>query len=225
MATPETVTDNSTPVTTPATPPQAAAVDPKTEAKFTQEDLDKVAGNRAKEAAAAAVKKILKELGIDNADDPDALKTVKTKLTAAQQAEEANKSELQKLTEKLDAETKKRGELETAIEQARQREVVNTRNTKVIEALITAKVSPTDAEDLRILLSARYPDNYNGVVDEDGKITEKGMKALVEKAKETYPKYFANPAPGSPSNYEGRVPDLAKDRAKKILGDKPIVKL
>lgn len=217
----ETVTDNAAPVTPSVTPPP---VDPKAEAKFTQADLDAIAGNTRKEAAAAARKALLKELGIDDSD-PDAVKAVKGKLTAAQQAEEASLSAVEKLQKQLADESKKRAELEAAVEAARQERVINARNAEITKALVSAKVNASEADDLLVLLQAKFGDVVNSVTDADGKVSDKGIKSLVEKAQTVYPKYFANTAPGSPSNYDGRVPDLNQGRIKKILGDLPIVKL
>jgi pyruvate/2-oxoglutarate dehydrogenase complex dihydrolipoamide acyltransferase (E2) component len=203
--------ENNTPAT-PVTPAAPPAANPPPAPKFTQDDMDSVAGNRAKEAAAAERKRLYKELGIDP-DDPKALDSVKGKLTAAEKAAEASKTEMEKLADKAEKEAAKRAELEAKIADMEQKQLIGFRNGEVTKALITAKVNASEAEDLMLLMQAKFPEVLTGVLSDDGKIDQKGMKALLAKAQEAYPRYFANPAPGSPSNYDGRVPTGSKSDA------------
>lgn len=204
MSDPVTNETNETPIVPPVATPPTTPVKP--EPKFTQDDMDKIAGNRAKEASDAALKKVYKELGL-NADDPDALKALKARLETAAKLEEEKLTAEEKLNKDLATERSKRVELEAKIAESEQKALVAYRNAEVTQALITAKVNPTEAKHLVILLKEEYADVFGKVLNEEGKVTDKGMKALLEKAKEAYPKYFANPAPGSPSNYNGTVPE------------------
>jgi hypothetical protein len=68
---------------------------------YTQEELDRMFGDRAKRAADAARADMLKDLGVD---DPEALKAL---LKKQKEADDAQKSELQKVAEQL-AESEKR---------------------------------------------------------------------------------------------------------------------
>lgn len=195
-------TTPSTPVLTPIT---ILPTDLKAQAEADlQAKMDALAGNVRKESTAKARKDLMKELGID-ADDPDAVKTVRGKLTAALATEEANKTELQKLTDLLAIEVKKTADLQALVEQGRKDKFISDRDVAVAKALGSAKVNTSEAGDLQILLLAKYPTLFEGVVDDTGRTVEKGMKVLVDHAKKEYPKYFANPAPGVPSNFDGRV--------------------
>jgi len=69
------------------------AVKEAKDGKFTQEDLDRVAGETRKAGREAAEKELLKELGVE---DREALKA---SLKAAKDAEDAQKTESQKLQE------------------------------------------------------------------------------------------------------------------------------
>lgn len=209
---------DSTPTqSTPAT--EAPVSTPSTTEADIQAKIDAVAANVRKEASAKAIEKLFNDLGVKSADE------LKQVIAAKREADEANQTELQKLAKTAKDEADKRAALEAKLAEMEQKAIIGTRNAEVTKALINAKVNATEAEDLIVLLQAKYGDVFNGVLDADGKVSEKGIKTLVEKAQTAYPKYFANTAPGSPSNYDGRVPDLNQKRIKSILGELPIVKL
>ncbi len=83
------------PVAAPATPTPGGNQGASTAGGFTQSDIDRLAGNARKEGREAGVKALLEELGLSD------LESLKGKVTALAQKEEADKSELQKATDKL----------------------------------------------------------------------------------------------------------------------------
>lgn len=194
----------NTPVETEVGQTQTSVIPQSTPEKDIQAQLDAVAGRVRKETAESTLKKILKDLGVEG---EDGLKTVKAKLEAVAKLEEEKLSDAEKLTKALEGERSKRAELEAKLAEVAKQQALSYRASEITKALVTAKVNPVEAEDLMLLMQAKFADVVNGIVGEDGKITDKGMKAMLDKAREAYPKYFANPAPGSPSNFEGRVPE------------------
>lgn len=192
-----TTTENAADTTQTASTP-----DPKTEAKFTQADMDKIAGNRAKEAAAAAVKKLLKDLGIENPDDPKALETVKGKLTAAQEAEKAAMTKEQLLQQERDAALKERDEAKNAHESERTAWLAKERESLVKDALRAPKAHCTDPVKVLKLLKIDHPEMFETVM-KDGKPDETAIKALVDLGKKENPKEFTGGGPSIPSNQNG----------------------
>lgn len=74
------------------TPPDAGGNGGKT---FTQDQVDALVGNARKEGRDGGVSKLLKDLGVENADSLKAL------VDNAKKADDANKTELQKLNDQL----------------------------------------------------------------------------------------------------------------------------
>lgn len=209
-----TASDGSV-ITTPATP--AAPVKPAVTsepAPLTEEQqkaFDKVISSRAKEAAEKARRDLLKELGVTDADDPKALEGVKGKLTAAQLAEDANKSEAQKLQDKIAALEKERdlATQQAAIAQAKaQAERVNARlETLAKDARVQ---TPSDVVDY---LEKHHASELKEVVDADGKIDEKKIIELIETVKKARAHWFSPGTPGSPS-FRDALPGSPVDKSR-----------
>ncbi len=70
--------------------------DPKDERKFTQADLDRVAGESRKSGRETGLNDLLKDLGVEKADDLKAL------VSDTRKKQDAEKSELQKALEKIE---------------------------------------------------------------------------------------------------------------------------
>jgi hypothetical protein len=79
----------------PATPTPGGKQGDTTAGGFTQEQIDRLAGNARKEGREAGVKALLEELGLAD------LETLKGKVQVLAQKEEADKTELQKVADKL----------------------------------------------------------------------------------------------------------------------------
>lgn len=176
---------------------------PKT---FTQEQLNAILKERLDKAESAATKRILEALGVDSLD------AVKTAVTSAKTAEEANQTELQKLQKKIDAVTLAHTQAQARIDAFEQKEKIGIRNAAISKKLVEANA--TNAEDLLILLSVKNADLVDAALTAEGKADEKAIEALVAKAQAEYSGSFASKAPGSPSNARGKAPtnDEAKQR-------------
>lgn len=174
---------------------------------FTQEEVNAILAGRLKRAEEAATKRVLEALGVDN------LETAKASVAATKTAEEANKTELQKLQDKLAAEVKKREVAETEVVRLGEAAKIGARNAEISKALTAANVKKVD--DLMILLTNKHLTTVEAIGLPDGKADAKAIEALVKQAQTDYAEFFGNVAPGSPSNSKGKAPtdDAARSRA------------
>lgn len=105
----------------------------KSEKKFSQKDLDALVGEARKSGRETAVKKLLEELGVEDAEK------LKTALAEAKKLKEAQMSEADKQKAALDAAEKAaadaKAEKETAIAQA---------NERLMKAAVIAEASKAD---------------------------------------------------------------------------------
>lgn len=203
------------PVTTTVTDPgiQIEQQPSKTEPALTQKEVDAIMGRTRKEASEAARKALLKELGIENVDDPKAVETAKTKLTAAQQAEEAQKSELQKLQEanaKVLADLEAEKQLRLAAESKRIADKVDGR----IESLAT-KSGALDATDVSRWLRENQKDAVGALVGDNEQIDDKKAAELIETARKAKPHWFAGAkGAGTGSHQTGTTPGMDDKEAR-----------
>lgn len=140
---------------------------------FTQSDVDKIVGRRAKAAETAARNALLAELGVDD------LGGLKATLEAKRQADEANMTEAEKLRADA-AKAKAEAEAEKAAATA---ERIQSRLSR---AMLSgdAPIQPTRLEDA-LELAQRPLREAEG--DEDDRIT-----AAVDRVRERFPEWFAS---------------------------------
>lgn len=196
--------------TTATTPVQKPA---KPEPKFSQQDMDAIQANTRKEAEDRTRKAILKDLGIENVDDPDAVKTVKGKLTAAQQAEDEKKTELERVQERVAAAEQRATDAEAKALQLEAARIAERVDSKLEALARDAKV--TTPEDVTLYLRTNHKDAVEALAGEDGKIDDKAAGKLLEEVKKARPHWFAVMGKGSPSNRDGRPP---QPNANVVLG-------
>lgn len=181
--------------------------DSKTETKFTQADIDKIAGNRAKEAAASARKALLKELGFDP-EDAKAVDTLKGNLTAFKQAEDAKKTAEDKALERIAALEKERDEAKEAavkLQTARRTDRLNGQLERLASAA-KAQV-PSDVVEY---LNKHHADDVTKLLSDDDTFDEKAAAALMEAVKKARAHWFGITGMGTMSLREGRTIDVGK---------------
>jgi len=176
---------------------------------FTQADVDRIVGERAKRAKEAGISELLKELGFEKPDD------LKTLVTTYRAADEAEKSELEKAQVKITALEKKAQEAEQRAAQSAQERLEERRNAAILAAL-------KDAEhpgDVLLWLAANKAEAVKATLKDDGTLDEKAISTLVTEAKKERPSYFKSGSPGSPSNAGGKTPssDQRKDDIRKTI--------
>lgn len=179
---------------------------------FTQAELDHHAGERAKRAAEAAVKKILGKLGVASEDEIDPLKTT---IEDARKRKEADMTEAQKALAERDQLAKQKADLEArvvAIELER-------RNERIDAALKAeaAKLKSPDVDTVLMFARAEHKATLDTLLSEDGVIDTKALSTLLETIKTQKPHYFAALplGAGSPSNAGGRTVSADADAMKR----------
>lgn len=166
------------------------------ELKFTQADLDRIAGDTRKSAKEKAIADFLKDLGVDNADD------ARAKISAAKAKEDAEKT----ASEKADA-ARLKAEAERDALKAQLAGIETQRRVDKRDARITAAArdgGATVPEDVIAWAEKYKADAIKAVMADDGTVDEKGVKALVDAAREARPTWFRPATPGSPSNAGAR---------------------
>ena len=199
------------PAPAPNPPPDPApSPDPKPEdKKFTQADMDRVAGSTRTEARKTALTDFLKELGFDKPDD------LKTLVKSAKEQDEAKKTEAQKLADAKTQAEKERDEAKAALESERQQRLIDRRDS----AIRTRASKAYDVND--VLAWAQRADNkalLDKTVKDDGTVDEKAVDALIAACEKNAAHLWKRGGVGSPSNNNGRE---APADPKKLLGDRP----
>lgn len=207
-----TTTDNTTPVTPKPETPDTAPGTQDAGKTFSQDDVNRIVGERAKRAEESARNELLKSLGFESADDLAAL------VKDAKERKESEMSELDKLKNQLEKERNEREQLKALAEKERLARL----NDKRITAIIAGAKGAADAQDVVTWAQLSASDQFSAVLDADGNIDEKAVKTVVDACRKAKPHYFSGTGPGSPSNKDGK-PTRPDD--KQILGDQPLFKI
>lgn len=192
------------------TPPPGSTEPPKGEGKFTQEDLDRIAGKSREDGRAAYEKELLKSLGVDSVD------AAKEALEAHRAAEDANKTDLERVT----------AERDRAVQEAEATKAEATRIiavTRMEGALRDAGINPE-----RLPAALKLVDL--GALTVEG--TEvSGVSEAVESVKESSPEWFGTKGSGGApdaSTHQGgqgadyrTAPKDEVDRRLRELGIRP----
>lgn len=185
-------------------PPTLPAPTPVTFTAEQQAAIDKLIGKARTEGKESATTALLKKVGAEKPEDVEAWGK------AVREADEAKKTEAEKLiSEKLRADNAI-AELKTFQEKVEAEKRAATRDSAISKALTTANAK---AEKVLKLLKVDQAESLAAVLKEDGSVDETKVKALVETARKLYPEDFRVGGIGSPSNGDGRVPEPGgKDR-------------
>lgn len=164
---------------------------------------------RLERNARSAVNNFLKDLGFEKADDLKAL------LTEAKNLKESQMSEVEKAQK-----AREKAEQRAADAEKRAAELEAARVNDRIDTAIRAAATDARAqypEDV-ITWARQSGKDLAALIDKDGKLDDKGVKALIDEARKARPAWFASGGPGSPSNAGGKAPQA--DPAKFLEGKK-----
>lgn len=168
----------------------------KSGAKFTQEDIDRIAGDARKEGRTKAIKDLLSELGFEKADD------LKSLIADARKRQEAELSEVDKAKKEAEVETKRREALEAELNQVRAEQRQDRLERAVEVALQAANAKrPKDVLDLM-----KVRGKLDGLLTDEGQVNDKAVTAAIADFKKDNAEYFGSFAPGSPSNAGAKPP-------------------
>lgn len=168
-----------------------------TETTFTQADVDRIVGERARRARESGLSDFLKDLGFEKADDLKAL------VQDARTRAEAEKSELEKAQGEIDKWKAEAEAYKSAMEQALQTARAEKRNAAILSALNNS----TKPQSVLNLLLLEHTADVEAVQADDGTLDAQKIAALVKKAEAAYGEFFKPAAPGSGSHSGGRLPD------------------
>lgn len=178
---------------------------------FTQEELDALFAQRATQAKTSALSDLFKEIGVENAD------TLKALITKAKEADDAQKSELQKAQDKAALAEKTLAEQKTAQDAALaelEKRILNTEIKITAGSEITDKdgkvIRPrarADALDAILLIVER-----RDIVKKDEAYTgiEEALDALFKAKPFLFEAEQAQPFKGSPADTKLRKPNKPK---------------
>jgi hypothetical protein len=114
--------------------------------KFSQSDLDRIVGDRAKRAAETATTKLLQDLGYEKPED------LKAAVEAQRKAEEEKKSELEKLQDAQRKAEEKAAQSERERDEARtERDGILVRHAIELKAVELGFTNPRDAYELLLV--------------------------------------------------------------------------
>lgn len=212
------------PQTPPAEPPPTVNAPVKSGNGEPAED-PKWLATRLSRAAEKAVADLLEGVGAQSLDDLKAWQKAvaeaeQLKMTAEQKAEadrQALIKERDTAARKADKALQEQAELSTSLN-AMKSTIVNDRIAAKLEVAALKALSEYP-EDVVTLIRKDFPTEFLAAADEEGNIKKDAIDALIAKAKEVRPTWFAKgggpTAPGSPSNFGGHaVPPPEKGREK-----------
>jgi cell division septum initiation protein DivIVA len=169
-----------------------------------QEKVNELVGKTRQEAREKARAEFLQSLGFE---DEGALKAL---LDDAKKRKEAEMTEVEKLTAKLQ-------ELQAQAKQAQDAAAAATQQARMERLTSAVKSAASEA-------NATYPDDVvtllrdrgelESMLDDDGNVKAKAVTSAIEKVKQDRPAYFTRSPqqPGSPSNNDGLPPDVLKKK-------------
>ena len=204
MSEPIVTPKQDAPTPTPTATPQDknGGETPKPEALFTQADVDRFVGDRAKRAKESAVSGLLDTLGLDSVD------SLKSVIEDANKRKEAEMSETEKLQTQLDAMKQTIADKDAALLQVQQTRLSEKSDNGLLQLLGKAHNAP----QALLLIKAQKPDDIAGLLSEDGVFdTDKASKLVASYASDNA-HLFTSGAPGSLSNHGGRVPGPTNEK-------------
>ena len=191
---------NNPPANTDTTPDNSGQ--PDNNPVFTQDDLNRIAGQTRKEASEAARKAILSELGVDNLD------SLKAVIQAAQAREDAELSASEKLEKQLLKEQDATKALQAQIDQMQTERILNARQSTLKE--FARNAGAQDVAALAVLVGAQKADAFAALFDETNQTTDAKMDKFMKQLQADYSFLFATTGAGSTSNAGGIMPGQAQ---------------
>lgn len=170
--------------TPPANPPTGGANEDR---KFTQADLDRIVGERAKRAEESAVNKLLESLNVKSADE------LKGVLDAFKKQEDEKKSELQKAQ---DTAAKTKAELEKA--RADSEIALSKASEQLLRAAVmleAQKASVDDAEITSVWRELRDSPKLRERIKQDEQGEFEGVADAVKEIVKAHPKWLKTTRP------------------------------
>lgn len=184
-----------------------------------QEELNRAFAERARLAKQARENELLKELGFDPEQGGN-LDGLKALVKQARDHAEGQKSELQKLQDKVTALEAKNQALQKEADETNAARVTDRRNAKITELAVKAKAEVP--ADVVVWAEANAADLLKATVKDDGTVDEAAVNKLVEECRKQRKGWFGGGGPGSPSNRGGEVPEPGKKEMEQARRDQNV---
>lgn len=191
------------------TPPDKGGTDAPT---FTQAELDKHIADRLKRDRDAQQTKFLESLGVTS------LEEAKSALDAKRKADEAQLSELDKAQKAIEQANQARQAAEQRVTEMETR--IRDDQRKQVFTRAIAEGGGNNPEDLFILVTAKYGEDFQAVFKEDATPDEAKLKAFVKQVQSSFSNYFGSAGAGSPPTAHGTAPTSLQKAAE--LAEKEI---
>lgn len=195
------------PTPPPATPTQAAPTPDDKQGEQQRAELDRIAKAARRDGEKDGVTSFLKELGFEKADD------LKSLIQSFKEKQEAEMSETDRLKKQIDTLTAEKRAAEEKVIAAQQQALKDKRNSKVVEALGSAKYPKMILNDLD------RDGKLEGLITDTGDIDEKAIEKIVIEAKKAMPDLFRSDNPGNQS-HAGAQPGQPNQDRESILGNR-----
>lgn len=184
--------------------------------QFEQEDLDHVAGKSRKEGHTAGHNSVLKALGFENEEEGIEF------LKKAREKEDAEKTELEKLADKVAGLEQDKEDADTALKAEKSSSLTSRLRSAVkLEIVSNSKLSvhPDALDDVWVVLQAEYLGDDGIHISENGKIT--GVAKSVEKLLKAKPYFASTPDKKVSDNNTRRKKDTVDANGEVIPEDSP----
>lgn len=166
---------------------------------FTQADVDRIVGERAKRAQETARKALLEDLGLSDVD------SLKSLVEDARKRKEADMTEAEKARAELEKAQAKIQEAQAELARMKAQQIESARASTIKRALQSSGAQ--DVDELHILINAQKSDALNAIFSDGGTDADDAkLQAFVKQAQSDYARYFASAGAGSPSNAGGISP-------------------
>lgn len=205
----DNVTPNNSNAETPVTPQGQSMGDNGN--LLTQDEVNKLLGQRAKRAQEATLNSILGELGVDSLD------SIKTLLQDAKAKREAEMSEVEKIQQAQDKAKREAEEYRQKYEALQAQRIADKRNDVIKAAL--QKAGGQDLDNLLILINVNNSTAMDSIFDGETVSNDKELAKLVSQAQTDFARFFVTANAGSPSNAGGTPPSSQQrvDAALKLV--------
>jgi len=170
----------------------------QSEGIFTQADIDRIIGERLKRAEQTARVKILESMGIESEDEGKAF------FEAERKRKEAEMSEVERANAKAEAYQKETAAAKARIQELEQQALDTKRDSALLQHLAKAH----DPVTALTVLKAKHDVS---TLMTDGELNVKEVEKMVNAFTANHDYLFKSGAPGSPSNNNGRAPEMGKE--------------
>ncbi len=203
------ITDSSVPEPAAQKTADTPASDPAPLTEEQQKRFNKLVSNEKKMAAEKSLTALAEELGYGSVDE------MKAAAKETRERKESEKTELQKMQERLVAVEKERD-----TEKQRGVEIESKRINSIVNDRIRSLAKNVEyPDDVVKHIRDNYSSELEGIVNEKDDVDDKVLTTLIDKVKASRPSWFSTGNPGSPSHRAAQTGHQNHDTSGKGFAD------